>query len=55
MTNAELFHDHVRRIAEITFWHAQGLISDDERFRYLMKETETTSDLYDQSVAEARY
>lgn len=55
MTSVDLFNDHARRIAQVTAWHMQGWISDCERCRFLVKETETTADLYDQMMAEGRY
>jgi hypothetical protein len=53
MTLNDVFNDHTRRVAEVTLWHAMGLISDQERVRYLTYETETSEDLYDQVVKEA--
>lgn len=53
MTLTDLFYDHARRIAAITHWHAMGWISDKERIRYEVYETETTEALYNQVVKEA--
>jgi hypothetical protein len=55
MTIIDVFNDHAQRVAEVTFWYAQGWISHQERIRYLSYETETSKDLYDQAVEEARY
>lgn len=55
MTLTDVFNDHARRIAQITLWWAQGWISDQERVRYEIYDTEITQDLYDQVVNEAHY
>ena len=52
MTLTDVFNDHTRRVAEVTLWHAMGLISDQERIRYLTYETEASETLYDQEVKE---
>jgi hypothetical protein len=51
----DVFNDHARRIAQITMLWAQGWISDKERFRYEVYETEITEDLFAQAFNEVHY
>ena len=55
MTITNLFNDHARRVAQVTYWHTLGWISDEERIRYEVYDTEITQNLYDQMVEETNY
>ena len=50
----DLLNHHTLRVAEIVLWHAMGLISDQQRERFLVYETEATETLYWYRVASQR-
>jgi len=55
VTVTDVFNDHARRVAEVKYWHTKGWISDEERIRYEVYDTEITETLIAQLYDKADY